>query len=99
VFKRLKAFSSLYATTAVATPIASDRKTRRWAIITGAGASTDTLLEAAQRGVDTFIVGEGAHHTAVQAMEQGLAVFYGGHYATETLGVRSVAEYAAKRFG
>ena len=67
--------------------------------MTGAGASSDKLTEARTRGVDTLIVGEGTHHTAVDAIEAGLVVIYGGHYATETLGVRALAAYVGERFG
>lgn len=74
------------------------RVTRRWAICTGAGASRDTLDEAAARGIDTLIVGEGPHWTAVDAEELGITVIYAGHYATETLGVRALAEYVAHRY-
>ncbi len=75
------------------------RVTRRWAICTGAGASRDTLDEAAARGIDTLIVGEGPHWTAVDAEELGITVIYAGHYATETLGVRALAEYVSHRYG
>jgi dinuclear metal center YbgI/SA1388 family protein len=81
------------------TPIASGRRTRRWAICTGAGASTESLQEAQALGIDTLIVGEGPHHTAVAADEMGIAVIYAGHYATETLGVRALAAHLADRFG
>lgn len=96
---RVRAFSANFDTTAVATPFAEGRRTRRWAIITGAGASLDTLAEARERGVDTLIVGEGAHHTGVDAIESGMVVIYGGHYATETLGVRAIAARLEDRFG
>jgi dinuclear metal center YbgI/SA1388 family protein len=95
---RLRAYSARYDTTAVSTPFSKERRTRRWAIITGAGASSATLAEARERGVDTLIVGEGAHHTAVEAMERGPVVLYGGHYATETLGVRALAARVSERF-
>ena len=75
------------------------RRTRRWALCTGAGASSDTLREAAVAGVDTLIVGEGPHHTAVEAQELGIAVLYAGHYATETFGVRAVGEELERAFG
>lgn len=75
------------------------RRTRRWALCTGAGASSDTLREAAAAGIDTLIVGEGPHHTAVDAQELGIAVLYAGHYATETLGVRALGEEVARAFG
>jgi dinuclear metal center YbgI/SA1388 family protein len=75
------------------------RRTRRWALCTGAGASSDTLREAAEAGVDTLIVGEGPHHTAVDAQELGIAVIYAGHYATETFGVRALGEELQRTFG
>ena len=48
---------------------------------------------------DTLIVGEGPHHTAVDAPEAGLVIIYAGHYATETLGVIAAAKEAAVHFG
>jgi dinuclear metal center YbgI/SA1388 family protein len=95
---RVRQFSAAFQTTAVSTPIQNDRRTRRWAIITGAGADGDTLDEARERGVDTLIVGEGPHHSAVQAIEHGVTVIYGGHYATETLGVRAIAGLVGAQF-
>lgn len=95
---RLSAFAKRHGSNLVATPFTPDRRTRTWAIITGAGASSTTLDEAVERGVDTLIVGEGPHHSAVQAMELGICVMYAGHYATETLGVRALGEMAASRF-
>ena len=75
------------------------RRTRRWAVCSGAGASSDTLREAAAAGIDTLIVGEGTHHTAVEAAELGIVVLYAGHYATETFGVRAIGEELERRFG
>jgi putative NIF3 family GTP cyclohydrolase 1 type 2 len=82
----------------VATPFQADHITRRWGICTGAGADSSTLREASERGLDTLIVGEGPHHTAVEARELGIVVLYAGHYATETLGVRALGEALAARF-
>ena len=48
--------------------------------------------------VDTLIVGEGPHHTGVEAAELGIAVLYVGHYATETFGVRALGAELARRF-
>jgi putative NIF3 family GTP cyclohydrolase 1 type 2 len=31
-------------------------------------------------------------------MDMNIVVIYAGHYATETLGVRALAEYVGKRF-
>jgi dinuclear metal center YbgI/SA1388 family protein len=72
--------------------------TRRWAICTGAGAGQDTLREATTARIDTLIVGEGPHWTAIDAEETGLTVIYAGHYATETLGVQALAEHVGRAF-
>jgi dinuclear metal center YbgI/SA1388 family protein len=85
--------------TLVTTPFTADRVTRRWGICTGAGADSSSLREAAQRGLDTLIVGEGPHHTAIEARELGIVVLYAGHYATETLGVRALGDRLAATFG
>jgi dinuclear metal center YbgI/SA1388 family protein len=79
--------------------VTPERRTRRWAICTGAGASSDSLREASSAGVDTLIVGEGPHHTAVEAVELGIAVLYAGHYATETFGVRALGKEIERTFG
>jgi dinuclear metal center YbgI/SA1388 family protein len=99
VAARVRRYSAQFATALASTPYPAGRRTRRWAIITGAGASSSTIAEARARGVDTLIVGEGTHHTAVEAMELGLVIMYGGHYATETPGVRAVTTRLASRFG
>lgn len=72
--------------------------TKSWAVCTGAGASAETLEEAISLGVDTLVVGEGPHWTAVEADEVGIAIIYAGHYATETLGVRALAKHVAEKF-
>jgi dinuclear metal center YbgI/SA1388 family protein len=95
---RAAAFSSRFETALVCTPLRPQQRTRRWAICSGAGASPDTLREAADLAIDTLIVGEGPHHTAVQAADSGLTIMYLGHYATETLGVRALAGEIASRF-
>ena len=92
-------FAARHHGTVRTTPIDPARRTLRWAICTGAGASTDTLREAEERGIDTLVVGEGPHHTAVEAPERGIAVIYAGHYATETLGVCAVADRVARELG
>ena len=96
---RTRRFSARFRTTLVATPNAAGHRTKRWAIITGSGVGSTTIAEAKRRGVDTLIVGEGTHHTAVEAMESGLVLLYAGHYATETLGVQALAKHAGERFG
>lgn len=72
-------------------------RVRRAGVITGAGARS--ITEAVGLGLDALVTGEGAHHTYFDAMEEGLNVYYGGHYATETWGVRALAEHLEARFG
>lgn len=69
---------------------------RRIGIVTG-GAGNE-LKQAADAGLDTFITGEGAHWTFALAEELGLNVFYGGHYATETFGVKALAAQLSRKF-
>lgn len=93
-----RALATEHHGTAVVTPFAPERVTRRWGVCTGAGASSESLREAVASGIDTMIVGEGPQHTAVEAMDQGIVIIYAGHYATETLGVRALAEALGRRF-
>jgi dinuclear metal center YbgI/SA1388 family protein len=72
-------------------------ETRCIGIVTG-GAGTE-IAEAAKAGVDTFITGEGPHWSYTLAEELGLNLFYGGHYATETFGVKALAAHLSERFG
>jgi dinuclear metal center YbgI/SA1388 family protein len=69
---------------------------RKIGVVTG-GAGSE-LKKAADEGVDTFISGEGPHWTYALAEEHGINVLYGGHYATETFGVKALAEHLSKRF-
>ncbi len=71
-------------------------RVRRVGVVTG-GAG-DLVAEAAALGCDTFVTGEGAHHTFTLAEELGVNLFYAGHYATETFGVKSLARHVARKF-
>ena len=97
--RRADAFARTHGGLAVATAHDPARRTRRWAVATGGSASSDSLREARDAGVDTFIVGEGPHHTAVEAPEHGLVIVYAGHYATETLGVQALARELERTVG
>jgi putative NIF3 family GTP cyclohydrolase 1 type 2 len=95
---RARAFAQANGGDVVVSGMKADAITKSWAICTGAGASAETLEEATALGVDTLIVGEGPHWTAVEADEIDIAIIYAGHYATETLGVRALAKHLAERF-
>ncbi|MEO7933818.1 MAG: Nif3-like dinuclear metal center hexameric protein [Chthoniobacterales bacterium] len=69
---------------------------REVGIVTG-GAGAE-IARAAAAGLDTFITGEGPHHSYGMAEELGLNLFYGGHYATETFGVKALARHVAVTF-
>ena len=62
------------------------------------GGAGDDLQKAADEQVDTFITGEGQHWTYAMAEELGLNVLHGGHYATETFGVKALAAHLSARF-
>ena len=68
----------------------------RIGVVTG-GAGAEVKI-AASEGVDTFVTGEGPHWTFALAEELGVNVLYGGHYATETFGVKALAEHLSKKF-
>jgi len=70
---------------------------RRVGIITGGAGGRIGAAHAA--GLDTYLTGEGAHHTYFDAMELGVNVIYAGHYATETVGVKALAAHLSERFG
>jgi dinuclear metal center YbgI/SA1388 family protein len=69
----------------------------RVGVITGAGGSL--IRQAADAGLDAFVTGEGAHHTFFDAEELGMNVYYAGHYATETVGVRMLGKHLGDKFG
>ena len=70
---------------------------KRVAVVSGAAAGM--LGEAASQGMDAFITGEGNHHTYAEAEELGINLYYGGHYATETWGVKALGAHLAEKFG
>jgi dinuclear metal center YbgI/SA1388 family protein len=76
-------------------PGGPERPSRIGIITGGAGGM---ILAARDAGLDTYITGEGPHHTYFDAMEWGLNLIYAGHYATETLGVQAMASHLAEQF-
>ena len=76
---------------------AGPERVRRIGIVTGGAGSW--IERAYKVGIDTFLTGEGQHHTYFDAEERGMNVLYAGHYATETVGVRALARHLEERFG
>lgn len=72
-------------------------KLKRVGVLTGGGGGY--VGEALAAGLDALVTGEGSHHTYFDASEGGINLYYGGHYATETWGVRALASHLEDRFG
>jgi dinuclear metal center YbgI/SA1388 family protein len=65
-------------------------------LITG-GAGSEIYAMAGE-GIDTFVTGEAPHWAGVAAEELGINLLLGGHYATETFGVKALAAHLSDRF-
>jgi putative NIF3 family GTP cyclohydrolase 1 type 2 len=64
---------------------------RRVGIVSGDAAFL--VEEAARSGLDVYLTGELSHIAFHQAQEWGLNVVFGGHYATETAGLKALADH------
>ncbi len=62
------------------------------------GGAARLLTDAVAAGYDCFVTGEAAEPTKHAAKEAGIHFIAAGHYATETLGVRALAERIAQEF-
>lgn len=69
---------------------------KRIAILTGSGQSAVDQLRA--NNIDTLITGELRQHHFNMAQELGLNLYPCGHYATETFGVKALAQKVSKQF-
>jgi dinuclear metal center YbgI/SA1388 family protein len=72
-------------------------RVRTVGIVSGAGA--DYLEEAIAEGLDAFVTGEPIERVMARAREAGVHFLAGGHYATETFGVRRLGDLLAGEFG
>src|SRR3954454_15064502 len=70
---------------------------RRAGVITGGGA--DEIAAAAAAGLGALLPGEGTAHKFFSDEGAGVNLLLGGHYATETWGVRALARHLEERFG
>jgi dinuclear metal center YbgI/SA1388 family protein len=68
----------------------------RIAVITGGGGTR--LIEAAHLGYDAMVTGEPEEPALQTARELGIHFLAGGHYATETFGVKALAARLADEF-
>jgi dinuclear metal center YbgI/SA1388 family protein len=65
-------------------------------IVTGSGGFA--LHEAGPLGLDALVTGEPSEPVMGEAREYGVHFLAGGHYATETFGIRRLGELVAERF-
>jgi dinuclear metal center YbgI/SA1388 family protein len=65
-------------------------------IVTGGGGFA--LHEAGPLGLDALVTGEPSEPVMGEAREYGVHFLAGGHYATETFGIRRLGELVAERF-
>jgi len=63
------------------------------------GFAVDLIDEVGMAGYDTFITGETQHAYFHHASEWGINIIYGGHYGTETLGLKALARHLEEKFG
>lgn len=66
------------------------------AIISGSGARG--ITEAIEKGCDAFFTGESSHTIYHTARDAAINVFFGGHYATETPGLKALGRHLADKF-
>jgi dinuclear metal center YbgI/SA1388 family protein len=66
-------------------------------VVSGGGAGD--LEAAAALGLDAFLTGEPSEPAMADARERGITFVAGGHWATETFGVRRLGDLLADRFG
>jgi putative NIF3 family GTP cyclohydrolase 1 type 2 len=71
----------------------AEKASRVGCISAGTASLTDQVTGA---GFDTSVTGETSHGYFPNAAECGLNVILGGHYATETLGVKALSRHLEK---
>jgi dinuclear metal center YbgI/SA1388 family protein len=69
------------------------------AIVSGSATFPELLWELKRQGIDLYITGEPKHGACQLARELKLNIFYGGHYQTETFGMKALGEHLAEKLG
>jgi dinuclear metal center YbgI/SA1388 family protein len=90
-----KSLENLFTAGIISMEFGPDRPSKV-AILTGSGQSAIGELES--NGVDTFITGELKQNHFNLAQEMKLNIYTCGHYATETFGVKALAQEVAETF-
>lgn len=69
------------------------------AIVSGSAAFAELLWELKRQEIDLYITGEPKYGSCHLARELGLNIFYGGHYRTETFGMKALGEHLEEKMG
>ena len=62
-------------------------------IVSGSATEPHLFQELKLQGIDLFVSGEPKHGAYYLAQEMGLNIFYGGHYLTETFGMKALGDH------
>lgn len=73
------------------------KRVRNVGVVSGGGWSA--IHDAEKYGIDTFLTGEPSHSAYTLAEEMKVNLIFAGHYATETLGVKSAGDMLKKHLG
>jgi putative NIF3 family GTP cyclohydrolase 1 type 2 len=68
------------------------------AVVAGSATDVELFRELKRDGIDFFITGEPKYAAFHMAKEFGLNIFYGGHYQTETFGIKALGEHLQRLF-
>ncbi|MEM0969506.1 MAG: Nif3-like dinuclear metal center hexameric protein [Verrucomicrobiota bacterium] len=90
-----RSLTELFGTAPILAPGGPETIQRLGICTGGAGGEIQSVR---QEGVDTFLTGEGPHWSFPLAEELGINLYYAGHYATETFGVKALAQHLAEEF-
>ena len=74
-----------------------DKKVSKIAVCSGSG--SDYLELAKELKCDAFLTGDASHHAFLDANESGIALFACGHFETENIAIKPLAEKMESQFG
>jgi len=74
-------------------------RVRSVGIVSGSATDTELFKELKNTDIDLFITGEPKHGAYYLAQEYGLNIFYGGHYMTESFGMKALGDHLKKVLG
>ncbi len=63
------------------------------------GGAGDSIYQMHAKGYRTYLTGEENHWVVNAAEDIGMNILFGGHYATETFGVKALGRLLEERFG